>query len=74
MDHHAPAGAGISVGQDTHRIEKNVVVDEVRAAGFEMADGTGILANPGDTLETMVHEKSIRDRTHQFAVKFRKPV
>lgn len=73
MDHHAPEGAGISVVQDTHRIEKGVVVDEIRAAGFELEDGTDILENPADPLDAMVHDKSIRDRTHRFVLKFRKP-
>jgi len=73
MDHHAPAGAGITVVQDTHRIEKDVVVDEVQAAGFELEDETDLLENPDDALDTMVHEKSVKDRTHRFVLKFRKP-
>ena len=59
--------------QDTHRIQKGVVVDEVRVAGFELEDETSLLENPDDSLETMVHEKSIRDRTHRFVLKFQKP-
>jgi predicted methyltransferase len=73
MDHHAPAGAGISVVQTTHRIEKDVVVDEVCAAGFELEDESDLLEHPDDSMELMVHEKAIRDRTHRFVLKFRKP-
>jgi predicted methyltransferase len=73
MDHHAPDGAGISVVQTTHRIEKDVVVDEVRAAGFELEDESDLLEHPEDSMDAMVHEKSIRDRTHRFVLKFRKP-
>ena len=71
MDHHAPDGAGISVVQTTHRIEKDVVVDEVRAAGFELEDESDLLEHPEDSMDAMVHEKSIRDRTHRFVLKFR---
>jgi predicted methyltransferase len=73
MDHHAPDGAGISVVQTTHRIEKNVVIDEVCVAGFELEDETDILENSDDPMDAMVHEKAIRDRTHRFVLKFRKP-
>lgn len=73
MDHHAPDGAGISVVQTTHRIEKDVVVDEVCAAGFELEGESDLLEHPEDSMEAMVHEKSIRDRTHRFVLKFRKP-
>ena len=54
-------------------IEKDVVVDEVQAAGFELEDETDLLENPDDALDTMVHEKSVKDRTHRFVLKFRKP-
>ncbi len=73
MDHHAPDGAGISVVQTTHRIEKDVVIDEVCAAGFELEGESDLLEHPEDSMEAMVHEKSIRDRTHRFVLKFRKP-
>ena len=33
----ASSQLGISVVQDTHRIEKNVVIDEVEAAGFDQS-------------------------------------
>ena len=74
VDHHAPEGSGIDFVQTTHRIEKSVVIEEVTAAGFELEAESDILENAGDTLEQMVHEKTIRDRTHRFVLRFIKPI
>ena len=73
VDHHAPVGAGVSVAQETHRIERRVVVDEVTAAGFTLADETDLLENPDDPLDVLVFDKTVRDHTHKFALKFQKP-
>lgn len=73
MDHHAPAGAGTSIVQTKHRIEKQVVVNEILAAGFELEDETDLLENPQDLMDIMVHEKGVRDCTSRFVLKFRKP-
>jgi predicted methyltransferase len=73
MDHHAPTGAGTSIVQDKHRIEKQLVVDEILAAGFKLEDETDLLENPEDSMDTMVHEKGVRDRTSRFVLKFKKP-
>ncbi|MEO7386220.1 MAG: methyltransferase domain-containing protein [Gammaproteobacteria bacterium] len=73
IDHHAPAGTGVSLAEAKHRIERRVVVDEVTAAGFTLADETDILENPDDPLDVLVFDKTVRDRTHKFALKFQKP-
>jgi predicted methyltransferase len=74
VDHHAPEGSGIDFVQTTHRIEKSVVIEEVTAAGFELEAESDILENAGDSLDQMVHEKTIRDRTHRFVLRFIKPI
>jgi predicted methyltransferase len=74
IDHHALPGRGIGDCHAVHRIEKQVVMEEVTAAGFRFEAETDLLANPGDPCTGMVHEKEIRDRTHRFVLKFRRPV
>ena len=73
VDHHTVAGAGTSQAKDLHRIERQVVVDEVTAAGFELEDESTLLENQDDRLDAMVFDKSIKDHTHKFVLKFRKP-
>ena len=73
VDHHTAPGAGTGQAKDLHRIERQVVVDEVTAAGFELEDESTLLENPDDPLDAMVFDKSIKDRTHKFVLKFRKP-
>jgi len=38
-----------------------------------MEDESNLLENPDDPLNAMVFDKSIKDRTHKFVLKFRKP-
>lgn len=73
IDHHAAAGAGISDVGKNHRIEKSVVVDEITAAGFELAEETDLLANPDDPLNVSVFAPDIRGKTNRFMLKFVKP-
>jgi predicted methyltransferase len=73
VDHHTKPGAGVGQAQELHRIERSVVVDEVTAAGFELEDESDLLENPDDPLDVMVFDKSIKDHTHKFVLKFRKP-
>lgn len=73
VDHHAPAGTGTTVARDHHRVERASVVQEVTAAGFVLADESSLLENPADPLNVLVFDKTIRHRTHRFALKFRRP-
>jgi predicted methyltransferase len=74
VDHHAAPGSGTSVAQTLHRIDRAVVVDEITAAGFELSEESDFLANPDDPRTAMIFDKSIKDRTSKFVLKFRKPV
>jgi predicted methyltransferase len=73
LDHQSQPGRGTEDCQSIHRIDKQVVIDEVTAAGFELEDDSDILANPEDPRTAQVHAKEIRDRTDRFVLKFRKP-
>lgn len=72
IDHVAPAGAGITEVNKTHRIERQVVVNEVSAAGFQLVEETDLLANPKDPLTVPVFQQELRGHTNQFVLKFKK--
>ena len=73
IDHHAPDGSGITYVNDTHRIDAQVVRDEVRAAGFVLDAESDMLANPEDDHLSNVFEPDIRRHTDRFVYRFRKP-
>jgi predicted methyltransferase len=70
-DHAAAAGAGKSVTETLHRIEKTAVIADVRAVGFVLEAESNVLANPEDD-----HSKgpfALNGRSDKFLLKFRKP-
>jgi predicted methyltransferase len=73
IDHAAAAGTGASAADTLHRIEPETVRREVEAAGFVFEGSTDVLRNPADPKTANVFDPSIRGRTDQFAMKFRKP-
>lgn len=73
IDHHAPAGTGGNHAQDLHRVDRDLVVREIRDAGFELLAEGGMLANPDDDRTKIVFDPSIRGATDRFVLKFRKP-
>ena len=73
LDHFAVAGAPVDTANSQHRIDPAIVRAEVEAAGF-VFDGEGdALVNPDDPLTANVFDPSIRGRTSQFMLRFRKP-
>jgi predicted methyltransferase len=73
IDHASAPGTGASVANTLHRIEAAQVRREVEAAGFVYEGSTEVLRNPADPRTANVFDPSIRGRTDQFAMKFRKP-
>lgn len=73
LDHQSQPGRGTEDCKSIHRIDKQVVIDEVTAAGFELEAESDIFKNPDDPRTGQVHAKDIRDRTDRFVLKFRKP-
>lgn len=73
IDHHALAGAPLTAADTVHRIDIATVKREVLAAGFVLDGESDLLANPGDPLTASVFDASIRGRTSQFLLRFRKP-
>lgn len=75
IDAHAAEGAGGSVSQTLHRIERSMVIEEVTAAGFVLDDEADFLRNPDDTRDwNALPWRSDRDEfSDKFVLKFRKP-
>ena len=73
LDHSAPAASGLADKKTLHRIDADVVKQEVTAAGFEFVGASDVLANAADSRTAAVFDPSIRGKTDQFILKFRKP-
>ena len=73
LDHTAEAGSG---GRDTktlHRIDPATVKKEVLAAGFVFVGSSELLRRPSDSHSLKVFDPTVRGKTDQFILKFRKP-
>jgi predicted methyltransferase len=73
LDHRAEAGSG---GRDTktlHRIDPETVKKEVLAAGFVFVGGSDLLRQTSDNHSLKVFDPTVRGKTDQFILKFRKP-
>ena len=73
LDHVAARGSPSEVTDTLHRMEPSTVRREVEAAGFIFEGESAILANPADSRAVGVFDPSIRGRTDQFILKFRRP-
>ena len=73
LDHSSVPGAGSSVTATLHRIDPETVKREVQGAGFEFVGSSRLLQQPGDPRTVKVFDPTIRGRTDQFILKFRKP-
>ena len=73
LDHSAAKGSGLADTDTLHRIDEAAVKKEVEAAGFNLVAESDFLRNPADPRTANVFDKSIRGKTDQFILKFRKP-
>ncbi|MBT0667313.1 class I SAM-dependent methyltransferase [Novosphingobium profundi] len=73
IDHADAPGSGLSGTSTKHRIDKQAVIDEVEAAGFELVEQSTALQNPQDDHTKAVFDPEIRGKTDKFTLKFRKP-
>lgn len=71
LDHQS--AKGVDFDANLHRINMQRVKDEVLAAGFEFVAESDVLDNPNDDGTKGVFDPSIRGKTDQFILKFRKP-
>lgn len=73
IDHSAPDGSGVADTNTLHRIDEAVVKTEVLAAGFKLDGESQVLRNKADPRTAKVFDPSIRGKTDQFVLRFRKP-
>jgi len=73
IDHTAAAGSGIADAETLHRIDPEVVKQEMTAAGFVFDGSSDALHNAADPHTAKVFDPSIRGQTDQFIYRFRKP-
>lgn len=73
IDHSALPGAPTATGHDLHRIDPVVTIGLLTAAGLRLETRSEILANPADPRTASAFDPSIRGRTDQHVLVFRKP-
>lgn len=73
IDHYAPDGTGATLSNRLHRIDIATVKAEMAAAGFVLESESDLLREPADPRTANVFDPSIRGKTDQFILKFRKP-
>jgi predicted methyltransferase len=73
LDHAAQPGSGLRDTETLHRIDEAAVKQEVQAAGFKLIGESKILRNPNDDHTAKVFDASVKGKTDQFILKFRKP-
>ena len=67
------AGSPAETGQTLHRIDPQIVVSEIEAAGFQLEDQSDLLRNPDDDHSQPMDAPGIRGRTDRFVLRFVKP-
>lgn len=73
IDHAAKPDAADDVTSKLHRVRQDVVKKEVLAAGFKFVGESNAIRNPADPRDKPVFDPSLRGKTDQFAMKFKKP-
>lgn len=73
IDHQAKPGSGHTASQELHRIDKQLVIDELTAAGFVLKQQSDVLHNSADDHSLMVFDPAIRGKTDRFTLVFSKP-
>jgi predicted methyltransferase len=73
VDHKAEDGSGWRDTESLHRMGAEVIVEELTAAGFDLAVNSDLLANPDDPRTAMVFAPGTRGATDRALLVFRKP-
>ena len=73
IDHQAAPGSPAESGNTVHRIDADIVIEELTAAGFVLEDRSDILRNDADDHSISVFDPAVRGSTDRFVLRFRKP-
>ena len=71
VDHSAIKGTGISAGKTLHRIDEDVILTEIKQAGFVLDAEGDFLRNPADPRNESSNQPKVP--TDKFALRFVKP-
>ena len=74
IDHSAETGSGARDTETLHRVDEEMVREEITAAGFRVEAESGVLRNTDDPRDGNVFRPPIRGSTDRFVFKFVKPV
>lgn len=73
IDHNAEPGSGTRDVERLHRIDPEVIKQEITAAGFRLAEESSLLAQADDDHSKMVFSPGTRGATDRAVLKFVKP-
>lgn len=73
VDHVAAPGSGLATPSKLHRIDPQIIRDELAATGFRYNGEIMVLRNPADSHAVSVFDPSIRGHTDQVVYRFSKP-
>ena len=73
VDHYASAGSPSETGNTLHRIDPQIVIDEMQAVGFVLEARSDVLRNMNDDHSLHMGAPEIRGKTDRFVFRFRKP-
>ncbi len=71
-DHYAESGAPRETGNTLHRIDPQVVIEDMQRAGFELEAKADFLRNETDDHTVSVFDPAVRGKTDRFVMTFRK--
>ena len=74
VDHYAEAGSPRETGGSLHRIDPQIVISELEAAGFVLEARSEVLRNREDDYSLSVFDAKVRGKSDRFVLKFRKPI
>jgi predicted methyltransferase len=73
VDHYASPGSPAETGNTLHRIDPQIVISEMQAAGFVLEARSEVLRNRSDDHSLHMGAPEIRGKTDRFVFRFRKP-
>ncbi len=74
VDHYAAAGSPRDTGGTLHRIDPQIVISELEAAGLVLEARSEVLRNMEDDHSLGVFDPAVRGNTDRFVLKFRAPL
>jgi predicted methyltransferase len=73
VDHLAAEGAGAAAADSLHRMDADLALGMLTAAGFVLEQESDLYARPADPRTANVFDEAIRGQTDQFVWRLRKP-